>query len=186
MKIYTKTGDDGETGLFGGARVMKDAERVWVYGEVDELNSAIGVARLHPIDEEREALLATIQSTLFNLGAELGSKEGKDPGVPRIEDEDVEELERAIDAAETELAPLKTFVLPGGAPAAAHLHVARTICRRAERRAVSLARTESVRPVVIRYVNRLSDLLFVLARLANHRANVPDVPWEGRGIRGDG
>lgn len=180
MKIYTKTGDAGETGLFGGARIGKDSARVWVYGEIDELNSVIGLARLEPIDDERDALLARIQSSLFALGAELAAKPGKDVGIDRVDDEDVEQLERAIDAAEEELSPLKTFVLPGGSPTAARLHLARTVCRRAERRAVSLMRDEELRSVVIRYLNRLSDLLFVLARLANHRAGVPDVPWIGR------
>ncbi len=180
MKIYTKTGDEGETGLFGGARIGKDSARVWVYGEIDELNSVLGLVRLHPIDETRDALLAAIQSSLFNLGAELAARPGKDIGVARIEEPDVEELERAIDEAEAVLAPLKTFVLPGGSPAGAHLHLARTVCRRAERRAVVLMRNEELRPAVLRYLNRLSDLLFVLARLANHVAGVPDVPWEGR------
>lgn len=180
MRIYTKTGDSGETGLYGGARIGKDSARVWVYGEVDELNSILGLARLHPIDDARDALLQQIQSSLFNLGAELAAKPGKDTGVPMIDEPDVARLEQAIDAAEAELTPLKTFVLPGGSAGAATLHVARTVCRRAERRAVSLMRNEELRPVVLVYLNRLSDLLFVLARLANHHADVPDVPWVGR------
>lgn len=180
MKIYTKTGDTGDTGLFGGTRIGKDSPRVWVYGEVDELNSVLGVCRAHPIDDTRDELLGHIQSSLFNLGAELAAKPGKDTGVPLIDEADVTRLEEAIDAAEEELAPLKTFVLPGGAPGAAFLHIGRTVCRRAERRAVSLMRNEEVRPVVLVYLNRLSDLLFVLARLANHRAGIPDVPWTGR------
>jgi cob(I)alamin adenosyltransferase len=183
VKIYTKTGDEGETGLFGGTRISKASERVASYGDVDELNSLLGVARLHPIDEEWDGLLATVQCELFNLGAELGARPGKDVGVPAIGDAQVEALERAIDRAEEELAPLETFVLPGGSPGAAHLHHARTVCRRAERGVVALARRDEVRPELIRYLNRLSDLLFVLARLANHRAGVDDVPWVGRGKR---
>ncbi len=180
MKIYTKTGDAGETGLFGGTRVSKASDRVAAYGDVDERNSALGVARLAPIDEERDALLGAIQSELFELGAELAARAGKDTGVPRIGDAEVERLERAIDRAEEELPALKSFILPGGSSAAAHLHLARTVCRRAERAVVGLAQREDVRPEIVRYLNRLSDLLFVLARLANARAGVADVPWEGR------
>ena len=181
MKIYTKTGDAGETGLFGGTRLSKASDRVATYGDVDELNSVLGLARLHPIDDDRDALLARIQSELFDLGAELASRPGKDAGVAKVDDTQIEALERAIDAAEDELAPLSTFILPGGSPGAAHLHHARTVCRRAERSVVHLASHEEVRAEVLRYLNRLSDLLFVLARLANHRAGVGDVPWVGRG-----
>jgi cob(I)alamin adenosyltransferase len=180
VRIYTKTGDAGETGLFGGGRVSKASARVEAYGDVDELNSAIGVARLYPIDGARDALLGDIQSELFDLGGELAAVPGKDVIGPRIGDAEIVRLERAIDAAEEELAPLKTFVLPGGSPGGAHLHLARTVCRRAERAVVALAGGEAVRPEVLRYLNRLSDLLFVLARLANARAGVADVPWEGR------
>ena len=181
MKIYTKTGDTGETGLYGGTRVSKASLRVATYGDVDELNSILGMARLFPIDDQRDALLGTIQSDLFNVGAELSSKPGKSLSVPTIVDETIADLERAIDAAEAELSPLKTFVLPGGSSGAAHLHHARTVCRRAERACVALMQAESVRPEVLRYLNRLSDLLFVLARLANHREGIEDVPWIGRG-----
>ncbi len=180
MKIYTKTGDAGETGLFGGTRVSKASAKVSAYGDVDELNSVLGLARLSPIDEPHDALLAAIQSELFDLGAELASRAGKDPGVAKIDDARIEELERAIDRAESELTPLTSFILPGGTHAAAHLHLARTVCRRAERSVVALAQTDPVRPEVLRYLNRLSDLLFVLARLANARGGVPDVRWEGR------
>lgn len=180
MKIYTKQGDEGETGLFGGTRVSKASPRVAAYGDVDELNSALGVARAAGLDEDVDALLARIQSELFELGAELAARPGKALGIPTIGDGEVEALERAIDRAEEELVPLATFILPGGARPAAHLHVARTVCRRAERAIVGLGAGET-RPEVLRYVNRLSDLLFVLARLANHRAGVADVPWKGRG-----
>jgi cob(I)alamin adenosyltransferase len=183
VKIYTKTGDRGETGLFGGARVSKASARVDAYGELDELNSVIGLVRSEPFDAEVDALLARVQSRLFDLGAELATAPDSKVslGIPLVGEEEVQLLERAIDRAEVELAPLKTFVLPGGSKAAAYLHLARTVCRRAERKLVGLAETESVREECVRYVNRLSDALFVLARLANHRAGVADVPWVGAG-----
>lgn len=181
LKIYTKTGDAGETGLFGGARVSKGSARVSVYGDVDELNSSLGMVRVEPFDEAIDALLATIQSDLFDIGAELATPPGKDTGREGVGDAEVEALERAIDDAEEQLAPLTTFVLPGGCSAAARLHVARTVCRRAERNTVALSSEIEVRPAIVRYLNRLSDLLFVLARLANRRQGVPDVPWKGRG-----
>jgi cob(I)alamin adenosyltransferase len=182
MKIYTKTGDEGETGLFGGGRVSKASPRVWAYGEVDELNSVLGLARTTPIDATIDALLATVQSELFDVGAELARTPGRaDKGfVPEIDEAAVERLERAIDTAEGELAPLQNFVLPGGSLAASHFHLARTVCRRAERRVVALEGEDAPRAVLVRYLNRLSDLLFVLARLANHRAGVADVPWVRR------
>ena len=181
MKIYTKTGDAGETGLFGGQRISKAAPRVEAYGDVDELNSVLGVVRSHgPLGGVFDDLLATIQSRLFDLGAELANGKGKELGIPLVSEEDVVALEHAIDLAEEELAPLRTFVLPGGSSLAAHLHVARTVCRRAERRAVALMADEPIRLELIRYLNRLSDLCFVLARYANHRAGVSDVPWLGR------
>jgi len=183
MKIYTKTGDRGDTGLFGGGRVSKASLRVDTYGEVDELNSVVGLVRTEPFDKQIDELFATVQSRLFDLGAELAtSPDSKvELGIAGVTEADVEALERVIDKAETELAPLRTFVLPGGSKAAAYLHLARTVCRRAERRLVALAECEPVRPECIRYVNRLSDTLFVLARLANHRAGVADVPWVGAG-----
>jgi len=183
MKIYTKTGDRGDTGLFGGARVSKASLRVEVYGELDELNSVVGLVRSEPFDAEVDALLATVQSRLFDLGAELATAPDSKValGIPLVDQSEVERLERAIDQAETELAPLKTFVLPGGSRAAAYLHLARTVCRRAERKLVLLAQSESVRETCIHYVNRLSDTFFVLARLANHRAGIADVPWVGAG-----
>ncbi len=183
MKIYTKHGDGGDTGLYGGTRVSKASTRVCAYGEVDELNSVIGMARAHGADVADHGLLERIQSELFDLGAELAARPGKDTGVPAIDDEQIHALEAAIDAAEAELEPLAAFVLPGGSVAAAHLHHARTVCRRAERSIVGLGLDEPVRGAIVRYVNRLSDLFFVLARLANHRAGVPDVPWRGRGER---
>lgn len=181
MKIYTKTGDAGDTGLFGGGRVSKASLRVDTYGEIDELNSVLGLVRTEPFDKEIDELLAGVQSRLFDLGAELATSPNSkvELGIAGVSEADVEVLERAIDRAETELAPLKTFVLPGGSRAAAYLHLGRTVCRRAERRLVALAESEAVRPECIRYVNRLSDTLFVLARLANHRGGIIDVPWIG-------
>lgn len=182
MKIYTKTGDRGETGLFGGARVSKASLRVSAYGDVDELNSVLGVLRAHTRDAERLSQLQRIQSDLFTLGAELAKNPHKDVelGMALVSEPDIERLERGIDALDAVLSPLKTFILPGGSMAAAFLHVARTVCRRAERAVVLLAQSEPVRAEVIRYLNRLSDLLFTLARAENQQAGVADVPWMGR------
>lgn len=185
MKIYTKTGDAGQTGLFGGDRISKAHARVEAYGDVDELNSVLGIVRADlDLGTPFETLLEAIQSRLFDLGAELANERGKDLGIPLVDEDDVVAMEHAIDHAEGELAPLRTFVLPGGSKVAAHLHLARTVCRRAERRVVALLEQgATVRPEVLRYLNRLSDLLFVLARLANHRAKIADVPWVGRGTQ---
>lgn len=182
MKIYTKTGDDGSTGLFGGGRVQKDAERVEAYGSVDETNAALGMARALGLEPDSAAWLEACQSDLFVLGAELACVPGKEDKLRMqlIEQSDIERLERAIDVAEQKLEPLRHFVLPAGTPAAAALHLARTVCRRAERRVVSLSHHDAIRAEVVRYLNRLSDLLFVLARLANHDAGVPDQPWRPR------
>ena len=178
VKIYTKTGDDGETGLFGGARVSKADPRVEAYGDVDELNAQLGVARAGGLDADMDELLATIQAKLFDVGAELAAAPGsKASAMPHVNEEDVAILESAIDRFEEELEPLVNFILPGGSPAAARLHVGRTVTRRAERRVVALASRTEVRPVIVHYLNRLSDLLFVLARVSNHRAGVADVPW---------
>jgi cob(I)alamin adenosyltransferase len=182
MKIYTKTGDRGDTALFGGARVSKASQRVAAYGDVDELNSVLGVVVAHSADDAMRADLRQIQSDLFVLGAELAKNPDKqvDLGMPLIAEADVIRLEGQIDVQDPILAPLKTFILPGGSVPAAFLHVARTTCRRAERAVVELAKTEPVREELIRYLNRLSDLLFTLARASNARAGVPDVPWVGR------
>lgn len=183
MKIYTKTGDDGETGLFGGARVSKASLRVESYGEVDELNSTIGLARVEVSDDELDALLNQIQNNLFEVGAELGStaERKQKSTMPLIEEANVEALERAIDRYEEELPPLTSFVLPGGNELAARFQVARCVCRRAERSIVALSGQEDVRGEVLRYVNRLSDLLFTLGRHANHVAGLEDIPWKGQG-----
>lgn len=183
MKIYTRRGDRGETDLVGAGRVPKDHPRVAAYGAVDELNAAIGVAAAATGHEDLRALLQGVQRDLFSLGSYLATPEERHrtkTGIAPPDERAVAALEAKIDAFEGELAPLTRFVLPGGTPAAAAFHVARTTCRRAERRVVSLDRGETLAPAAVRYLNRLSDLLFVLARLENRRAGVPDVEWEGR------
>jgi cob(I)alamin adenosyltransferase len=183
MKIYTKTGDTGDTGLFGGGRVPKSHPRVEAYGDVDELNATIGVARAtgSPPDPQIDALLVRVQQDLFAIGALLATPDRERMRIhldkAKIDHERVAELERAIDAADTELEPLRAFILPGGSPTAAALHVARTVCRRAERRIVDIADEMEIPPLVIVYLNRLSDLLFTLARLANKRASAPETAW---------
>jgi cob(I)alamin adenosyltransferase len=185
LKIYTRTGDRGETGLFGGQRVSKDDARVEAYGDVDELNSVLGiaVARLEAAgDAEMAGGLREVQADLFTLGARLATPAVEDGGrenswIPLLDAGRVDEMEGWIDRAETELEPLQNFVLPGGSDAAAALHLARTVCRRAERRVVTLTRVAHVDETVIVYLNRLSDLIFTLARLANARAGITDVPW---------
>ena len=183
MKIYTKTGDAGETGLFGGARVSKASLRVEAYGQVDELNSTIGWARVAVSDQALDGLLHQIQNDLFEIGAELGStEERKGKGsMPLIDEGQVEALERMIDRYEEGPPPLTTFVLPGGSESSARFHLARCVCRRAERAIVHLGAEEPVRGEVLRYINRLSDLLFTIARHANHAAGVEDIPWTGQG-----
>ncbi|HEV7223374.1 MAG TPA: cob(I)yrinic acid a,c-diamide adenosyltransferase [Pirellulales bacterium] len=177
MKIYTKTGDRGETGLFGGPRVRKDHLRIEAYGSVDELNAVLGVARSETLPAEIDALLAQIQNSLFDLGAELATPDPVRMGVAAVGASHVEALERAIDRYEANLTPLKNFILPGGTRAAAQLHVARTVCRRAERRLISLSAAETISGQLIIYLNRLSDLLFVLAREANRAGGRSDVAW---------
>lgn len=183
MKIYTKTGDTGDTGLFGGARVSKASPRVEAYGEVDELNSAVGWARVAVSNPDLDALLNQIQNDLFEVGAELGSTDDRKnkSAMPFIAEPQVEALERAIDEYEKGPPGLTSFVLPGGSEGAARFHLARCVCRRAERSLVALGAQENLRGELFRYVNRLSDLLFVLARYANHVAGVEDIPWKGQG-----
>ena len=179
MKIYTRTGDAGETALFDGTRVRKSDPRVEAYGHVDELNAMLGLAHAHGADAALGAQLLQLQHDLFALGARLADPNARIAGRVRkaaLGEDDVRRLEGWIDQAEAELEPLRRFVLPGGSPVAAALHVARTICRRAERSIVSLGEG-AVGPILLAYVNRLSDLLFVLARLANARAGVADVEW---------
>jgi cob(I)alamin adenosyltransferase len=183
MKIYTKTGDDGQTGLFGGGRVAKDDPRIEAYGTVDELNAALGVARAEKPPADIDAVLDELQHDLFTVGAELATPDASRRAVPPITSEHISRLEAAIDRFEATLAPLKQFILPGGTRAASALHFARTVCRRAERRLVTLATAEGAGAVsseLIVYLNRVGDLLFVLARAANTTAGQADVPWEGR------
>jgi cob(I)alamin adenosyltransferase len=176
MKLYTKTGDQGETGLIGGARVPKDHPRVRAYGDVDETNAVIGLAVVTCSSAEICARLREVQATLFTLGAELANP-GSKIETPAVTPQHIDQLERWIDDAGTKVEPLKSFVLPGGAETAARLHLARTVCRRAERTVVELARQEPVDALVIAYLNRLSDALFAFARLANHEEGVPDIRW---------
>ncbi len=178
MKIYTRTGDDGETSLFGGTRVPKHDPRVDAYGEVDELNAWLGFVRASQLDADIDGPLVHIQRDLFALGAQLADP--SDAVAARVTkavlgDQDVERLEGLIDRFESELPPLRRFILAGGTQAGAAMHVARTVCRRAERRMTALA--PPVDSSLLRYVNRLSDLLFVLARVVNHRGGVPETEW---------
>lgn len=179
MHVYTKTGDQGETGLFGGRRVRKDDARVRAYGGVDELNACLGLARAQGLPPDVDEVLGAIQGELLQLGADLASPGGAPIGnLPRMAATQVEALERAIDRFEDALPPLRHFVLPGGCPGGAALHLARTICRRAERAAVTLRATEpEVNGQAAVYLNRLSDLLFVLARWVNATAGRPEQPW---------
>jgi len=179
MKIYTKTGDRGDTRLFDGTKTRKDDPRVESYGDVDELNSFIGAAAAWLTDSALIALLADIQRDLFSVGAQLANPKAAQETNERfrLEERRVRILESAIDQFETELPPLRQFILAGGCPAGALLHVARTVCRRAERRVVALAIHVPVDEIVIRYLNRLSDFLFVLARLVNHRQGQQENPW---------
>jgi len=176
VKIYTKTGDAGETGLFGGGRVPKDDARVRAYGEVDELNAWIGFAIAIHLPTFESNVLEVIQRDLFSIGAELATPDAKKLRAS-LDDATVGALERVIDSYDPKLKPLKNFILPGGSPKAAALHVARTVCRRAERSVVTLARSQPVNPLIIQYLNRLSDLLFVLARAVNMQTGHDDIPW---------
>lgn len=176
MKLYTKGGDGGETDLRGGRRVPKDDIRIAAYGDLDELNAAIGMAVAGLDDDTTIGSLRDVQNRLFDLGAALAADAAKDDD-PVVSTDDVTKLESCIDAASAEVSELKNFILPGGTEAAARLHLARTVCRRAERTLVSLGGMTTIPRRAIQYLNRLSDLLFAFARLANARASVADVPW---------
>lgn len=190
MKIYTRTGDDGTTGLFGGSRVAKTAPRVEAYGTIDETCAAIGVARAAGLPSAIDAVLEQLQNDLFTIGAELSCAPGKADKLLKtmrlLEASDVERLEKAIDTAEEGLPPLRSFILPGGTQAASALHLARCIARRAERCVLALDGADAARREIVVYLNRLSDLLFVLARRANHEAKVADLPWAPRSEREQG
>lgn len=181
MKIYTKTGDAGQTGLFGGGRVSKDDPRVEAYGDVDELNAVLGFARAAEMMPRIDEVLVPIQRDLFSIGALLSTPDLKKMhdhlAKAQLDDGRISELENAIDVCEKELEPLRAFIVPGGTPKAAALHVARTVCRRAERRVIHLQRDVEIPQIVVVYLNRLSDLLFTLARVANTRAGAGEVTW---------
>lgn len=181
-KVYTRTGDEGTTSLIGGERVAKDDARIEAYGTVDELNSALGAALALGLTERLRPAVREVQNQLFHLGADLatrGDRRQSQAG-PRIAEAHVEALEHLIDELNEELGPLENFILPGGSPGAGALHFVRTVCRRAERRLVTLAARESVNPVSLRYLNRLSDALFVMARYENHAHGVDDIYWQSR------
>ena len=181
MKIYTKTGDQGQTGLFGGGRVSKDDPRVEAYGDVDELNAVLGLARALEMMPRIDEVLVPIQRDLFSIGALLSTpdleKMHDHLAKAQVDDGRIRELEQAIDACDRELEPLRAFIVPGGTSKAAALHVARTVCRRAERRVIHLQRNVEIPQIVVVYLNRLSDLLFTLARVANTRAGAGEVTW---------
>lgn len=178
MKIYTRGGDSGETSLFAGGRVDKDDARLHAYGTVDELNSLLGMVRLHEMGTELDTMTNRIQMELFNVGADLATPLDADaPWVVRVDAAMVEALERDIDQLEETLEPLKNFIVPGGTPAAVALHMSRTVCRRAERWLVTLSKSTGINMHALEYLNRLSDWLFVAARAINKRMGVPDVVW---------
>ena len=178
MKIYTKTGDIGETSLFGGRRVLKSELRIESYGTVDELNSWIGLVRDVTTNTSTRELLKEIQDRLFTLGAVLASDPDKQSsGVPDLHEEDIEHLEKAIDAMDLQLEPLRNFILPGGHVHVSYCHLARTVCRRAERLVVALNQVEEVHPLVIKYLNRLSDYLFTLSRMMAKDLSAEEVNW---------
>jgi cob(I)alamin adenosyltransferase len=181
VKIYTRTGDAGDTGLFGGGRAPKDDPRVEAYGDVDELNAVLGMARALEVMPRIDEVLVPVQRDLFAIGALLATpdreKMAQHLQKARIDEHRIAELEQAIDDADAELEPLRAFIVPGGTQKSAALHVARTVCRRAERRVVSLQHTVELPPLAVIYLNRLSDLLFTLARLANKRAGAGEVTW---------
>jgi len=181
-RVYTRSGDDGSTGLGGGQRVSKDSPRVEAYGDVDELNARIGAALACGLTDELRPELARVQNELFHLGSDLCVLEEDKTRmpVPRVEQKHVDALETLMDRLSAELGPLENFILPGGSAGAAQLHVARTVCRRAERAVVALARSEAVGPFTIKYLNRLSDALFVMARYENHRRGITDPVWDSR------
>lgn len=180
MKIYTRTGDDGQTGLFGGKRVSKDDARIEAYGTIDELNSVIGLVLLEAYNPDICELLKKIQHQLFDIGSDLAApmeKESSRMGIIEIKERDVTELENAIDYFDAQLEPLKNFILPRGSGGSVHLHMARTVCRRAERRVITLKRTAVINQNIAVFLNRLSDLLFVLARFENKYVNISDTIW---------
>jgi cob(I)alamin adenosyltransferase len=181
MKIYTKTGDAGTTSLFGGKRVPKHHLRIETYGTVDELNCLIGLVADQEVNKNRLDLLRGIQSTLFTLGSHLAAEPGKKHAyLPQLNDSMPEPLEAEIDAMDAQLPPLKNFILPGGHPSVSYCHLARTVCRRAERLVVALSEVEEINPIIIKYLNRLSDYFFVLARKMGSELQVEEIPWHSK------
>lgn len=181
MKIYTRTGDEGSTSLFGGKRVSKSELRIEAYGTIDELNANIGLLRDQPVNEARREVLLEIQDRLFTIGSILATEPGNTKvKVPGIQEDDIAFLEKDIDQMEQQLPVMKSFVLPGGHPSVSFGHVARTVCRRAERRVIALHQAEPVNPLAIKYLNRLSDHLFVLCRKMAHDLGVSEAPWKPR------
>lgn len=181
MKIYTKTGDEGTTGLFGGKRVSKDDLRIEAYGTIDELNGLLGLAVAKIVNKRIKKDIVLIQNELFNLGADLATPLDNNKikiSIPRISEIDIERIENLIDSYQKELPELRVFILPGGLESSSVLHLSRTVCRRAERRIVELSKSESIGDSVLKYINRLSDLLFVLARFENYSNNHPEVEWK--------
>ncbi|MDN3669881.1 cob(I)yrinic acid a,c-diamide adenosyltransferase [Echinicola jeungdonensis] len=179
MKVYTKSGDKGTTSLLGGERVSKGDLRIEVYGTVDELNAFLGLIRDYEESQNRKTFLKSIQDKLFTIGADLANRD-KQAKNPVILEKDITELEKAIDEMEEVLPPLKKFILPGGHPLVSYCHIARTVCRRAERRVISLNEQEQVAEAIIKYLNRLSDYLFVLGRMISKELNTEEVTWEPR------
>lgn len=181
MKIYTKTGDAGTTSLFGGKRVSKSDLRIDTYGTVDELNSWIGLLRDQPVNEKRQSVLIEIQDRLFTIGSLLATEPGNTKvKTPPLRDEDVNYLEREIDNMDAQLPPMRAFVLPGGHPSVSFCHITRTVCRRAERLVIALHAAEPVNALIIKYLNRLSDYLFVLSRLMAQELKATETPWKPR------
>jgi len=180
MKIYTKTGDNGTTGLFGGKRIPKDDLRIEAYGTVDELNSFIGLLNSSFNEATQNYFLSEVQKRLFTIGSNLASDPEKRMITPDITDEDIQLLENAMDTMDQLLEPLKNFILPGGDTAISYAHVCRTVCRRAERRVITLDRESIVDPKIIVYLNRLSDYFFVLSRYIGHTKDIPEIPWIAR------
>jgi cob(I)alamin adenosyltransferase len=177
MKIYTRSGDDGSTGLYGGGRVSKCDLRVETFGIVDELNAQLGVVRTLPLPKGFDEVLSILQNQMFDLGAELATPDAIGRGTDSLQDAQVARIEEWIDHFEAGLAPLRAFILPGGSPVAAGLHLARCVCRRAERQMVALSQVAPMRETVLKYMNRVGDLLFVMARSANAETGQADVPW---------
>lgn len=178
MKVYTKTGDNGTTALFGGTRVLKSDARINAYGTVDELNAYLGLLRDQPANAQRIGDIVLIQEDLFVIGAILATEPGKDRGrIPSLQEEDVQRLEKAIDEMDQELPPMKNFVLPGGHQSVSFCHIARCVCRRAERLVIALSEQVEVNPLVVKYLNRLSDYLFVLSRKISREVEAKEIPW---------